>query len=398
LGLPTLRSFIAPHAKELLQYAFSPDDTRHSTPAFKVLACGHPEYLQPILESGLYLEYATELLITPGLSSLLVGRLSSLTVVALLNLPELACDACGFIYRLLPFCENPTVFNLFETLTGDDQRIQRAQQWLKDFGFCEFIPREIANIDFNYVSAGVTVFKDPVYNKACYLFQLISRGSSNPILGTDMRTPEIVQCLQKQFPQTPDFVQIARWDAILGQVSDKTVSQCQVFLTEAIAIVSQEMSRLKKFHVAALAFLTNVMELLPEVIPKIEASFIPSMLISLTAQFPSSTILHNAFIRFTEVVLKNPGVAERLVRLYVPFLIVNGESNDNRILKSCCIRVVELFITAAKSNSKLRQVVDDYTEMGPFVEKTIKPFRSRSTTRYGGDLPIDLSAFKGFFT
>jgi hypothetical protein len=398
LGLATLRSFIAPHAKELLQYAFSPDDSRHSTPAFKILTCGHPEYLRPLLESGMYVNYATELLIKPDISSLMVGRLSSLTVVALLNLPELACDACGFLYRLLPFCENPTVFNLFETLTGDDQRISKAQEWLRDFGFCMYIPREIGNIDFQYVSTGDNVFKDPVYNRACYLFQLISRGSGNPILGAELRTPDVVQCLQRQFPKMPDFVQIARWDAILAQVSEGTAEMCQVFVGEAVSIVCEEIIRLKKYHVAALSFLTNMMELLPDVIQRIESGFIPSMLISLTAQFHSSTILHNAFLKFTEVGLKNKAFAEQLVRLYLPFLIVNGESNDNRILRSCCIRVMELFITAAKSNSGLKHILDESPEVGPFIDHTIKPFRTKSTAKYGGDMPIDLSVFKGFFT
>jgi hypothetical protein len=55
-------------------------------------------------------------------------------------------------------------------------------------------------------------------------------------------------------------------------------------------------------------------------------------------------------------------------------------------------------MTAAKSNSRLKQVIEESPELGPFVEKTIKPFRARSTVRYGGDLPINLGVFKGFFT
>jgi hypothetical protein len=397
IGLPTLRSFIEPYSKELLQYAFSPEDARHSTPAFKLLTCGHPEYLRPLLESGMYLNYATETLITPGVSPVLIGRLSSLTVVALLNLPEVACDCCGFIYRLLPFCEIPTVFNLFETLTGEDSRIAQAQKWLLDFGFCEYIPREIGNVDFAHVPADGNVFKDPVYNKACYLFQLVSRGSKNAILGVELRTPAVVECLQKQFPNIPDFVQNARWDAIHSQVSEATAAGCEVFVGEAIALLSYHFTHLKKYHVTALSFLTKIMDLLPTVVRTIQNSTLPLMLVSLTIQFPNSTILHNAFLEFTEVCLKTLALADKLIRVYAPALVVHGESNHNRILKSCCIRTMELFINAVDGNRQLLSAWGESPEVGSFIENTIKPFRVNSGIRYGGDLPLNFNFLRSFF-
>jgi hypothetical protein len=59
---------------------------------------------------------------------------------------------------------------------------------------------------------------------------------------------------------------------------------------------------------------------------------------------------------------------------------------------------MELFLQAVSSNSQLKPALNESPEVAPFVEKTIKPFRTRSNTKYGGDMPIDLSGFRNFFT
>jgi hypothetical protein len=397
-GFPTLRTFVAPHSSELLKLSFSQDDAKLSTTAFKILNCGDCEYLRPLFESDVYRNNALELITQKNPPAFLLGRLASMTLIAFVSLGEIACDNCGFIYRLLPYCENPTVFNLFETLTGDDSRVEPAQKWLKDFGFCEYIPREVINIQFDHVSELANVFHDPVYNKAFYLFQLIARGLRNSVLGDEFRTESVVQCLKRQFPKMPDFVQISRWDALFFLVSEKNATSLEVFVDEAIRIVSEPFDRLKKYHISALAFITRMMRYDPTVYQTLDRSGLPSMMGTVVLGFPNSTILHNAFIDFIEVGLTNIAFADRVIRLYVPIISVHGESG-NRILKSVCIRLMELFLDAVKKQRKLKAAMAESSEGNKFIKDIVLPFRKMSQGNYGGmDSPIDFGMLRKVFS
>jgi hypothetical protein len=397
-GFPALRTFVAPHSAELLKLAFSQHEAKLSTTAFKILNCGDCEYLRPLFESDVYRNNALELITQKDPPAFLLGRLASMTVIALVSLGEIACDNCGFIYRLLPYCENPTVFNLFETLTSDDDRVEFAQKWLKDFGFCEYIPREVTNIPFDYVSELTNIFQDPVYNKAFYLFQLIARGLRNNILGDEFRTESVVQCLQRQFPKMPDFVQISRWDALFFLVSETNAESLDIFVNEALRLLSEPFRRLKKYHVSALAFITRMMRYVPAVYETLQRSGLPSMMGTVVLGFPNSTILHNAFIEFIEVGLSNLAFADRVIRLYVPIISVHGES-DNRILKSVCIRLMELFLNVVKKQPKLKSAMAESSEGNKFIKDIVLPFRKKSQGKYGGmDSPIDFSMLRKVFS
>jgi hypothetical protein len=397
-GIPALRTFVGPHSAALLKLSFSQDDPKLSTTAFKILNCGDSEYLRPLFESDVYRNNAVELIAEKDTPAFLLGRIASMTVVALVSLGAIACDNCGFIYRLLPYCENPTVFNLFETLTSDDSRVEPAQKWLKDFGFCEYIPREVTNIPFDHVSELTNVFQDPVYNKAFYLFQLIARGLRNAVLGDEFRTESVIQCLQRQFPKMPDFVQVSRWDALFFLVSEKNATSLEIFVGEALRLVSEPFDRLKKYHVSALAFITRMMKYVPTVYQTLERPSLPSMMGTVVLGFPNSTILHNAFIEFIEVGLSNLAFADRVIRLYVPIISVHGES-DNKILKSVCIRTMELFLDAVKKQPRLKSALAESGEGNKFIKDIVLPFRKKSQGKYGGmDLSIDFSVFRKVFS
>jgi hypothetical protein len=113
--------------------------------------------------------------------------------------------------------------------------------------------------------------------------------------------------------------------------------------------------------------------------------------------FPNSTILHNAFIDFIEVGLSNIAFADRVIRLYVPIISVHGES-ENRILKSVCIRLMELFLDAVKKEPKLSSAMAESSEANKFIKDIVLPFRKKSQGRYGGmDSPLDFSIFRKVF-
>jgi hypothetical protein len=381
---PRLCQFVSRHSLSLLTYALSTDSPDLSTTAFTILNSGTAEYIRPLLETNSYRDVSFHVLSQNDPPVHLVARIASLTLVALIHMPEIACDMCGFIYRLLPYCENATVFTLFDTLMNADTDAPHAQHWLKEIGVCEYIRREIVAMPFDYVSDLANTFQDPVYVKAICLFRLVARGLCNPILCDELRRDSVVLCLQKQFPQMPDFVQNARWSAIARIICEQNAPTLGIFLEEALRIVSEPFERLKMYRVSALGFITTMMKFSSDTYKRLEESCIPAMLVTVAISFPNSTILHNAFLHFIETGLTNLAFADRVIRLYVPAIVVKGESDENRIMKSLCIRLMELFIDAVSKQPQLRAAMAEAHEGATFIERTVIPFRKITKETYGG--------------
>ena len=397
IGFPVFQKYMSTKCNELLKFAFADELSLVSTNAYKILSCGDKTYLKPILEDGSYCDLATEMLTHADVPSFLIARLSSLTLTLLLNLPDLACEACGYIYHLLKYCENPTVFNLFEALTGSDPNVAPAQEWLKNLGFDAYIEREVMKIDFGYKSEGGNVFKDPVYNRACYLFILIGRSSENSIMGDSFKTANMVRCLSSTFENQPDFVTTAQWRAIIAITCEKTAPTAITFLRPALNMLTEPFTKLLEYRVSALIFITKMMNYSNLTLDLLLESQMPQMLINLVLQFENSTILHNAFLDFVELGVQEYKFTSQIINFYVPVVITYGESEENRVVKPCCIKVMEIFLKVAKKDKRIAQVLDEQAGVRDFVTNVVEPYNRKISTAYGGEFPIELKFFKSLF-
>ena len=151
IDFPHVHQFFCSHARELLHFAFTDSKNSVSTRAFQILSVNSPDLLKIILSNGIFLDSATDLLVQPNIPQYILGRLSSITLAALKTLPKQATQSTGFIYQLLPHCQNPSVFNFFETICSPDEELSVTHHWLNQMGFSEFILRELESIDYSHV-------------------------------------------------------------------------------------------------------------------------------------------------------------------------------------------------------------------------------------------------------
>lgn len=396
MKLPRFQSFMIERSRDLLRLAFSPERSSESTGAFRVLASGDRTFLATVLADNSFCDWATELLSNPNPPQFLIGRLSALTLTAFICLPDAAVESCGYIYRLLPYCENPTVFNLFQTLTSSDENVGPAQTWLKNMGFAEYIEREASAIDHAHRPEKGNAFKDPVFNRACYMYILIASSCESPTLAPEFQKKSIVACLKECFENQPDFVTTAQWRAIVAITCEATAYEMLHFVPIAVDMLAEQFSKLLEYRVLALQFLTKMVQLAPLAFDLLMEKQMPQMLIYLVLRFPNSTILHNAFVRFVEVGVEQGKFTAEIVNIYVPVLV--DASVEYRVLKPCFIRVMEIFVEQAKQNPEMAALLEEHQEAVEFVEGPMKDYQALSNTPYGGDLPLSLNFFKGFFS
>jgi hypothetical protein len=303
------------------------------------------------------------------------------------HLEHLAFPECVFIHHLLDFCDGPDIFDLFETITGYNtpRSPPSLGPWLRSFGFCQYLFRAVSSINFLHRSAHSSPYRDPVFNKAACLYELISRCCEHPSLQTGCRVAAVVQCLTQQFDPIPDFVQTTRWKAIVAVSCQATASVCVVFYTQAIAFLEAEVDHLREYRVLALTFLCRMMKIDDQIYEiMLKMGLIPSLM-TLVLHFPNSSLLHDQFLKFVANGLYNFEFAGMMLMVYVPVMLQQWEKNPNRLMRSLAMDVMRLISDAVDADERLRAAVrTNLLEVALFRRGPLKSFLQTISRPYGG--------------
>ncbi|KAH0786607.1 hypothetical protein GPJ56_009509 [Histomonas meleagridis] len=384
IGFSSVIDYLVAHSHDILNYAFKDEKSVVSTNAYAILSLGNPQILKPILDDSSFQNTALEILSKESVPQFTIGRLSSLTLTLLTNLPEQATESCGFIYHLLKYCENPGVFNFFETICSADPKYELTQKWLNEMGFSEYLLRELDKIDFSYESQEANKYKDSIYIRCLCFYKLIGKCCDNPIMVESFQSEHVVDSLSQAFPNEPSFIRSARWDSISAITSQKTaVFLLKKLFQTAVDILMEQFDRLLAYRVSALTFITKMLTIAPLSFELLLQSSMPQLLIHIVVQFPYSTFLHSAFLKFVEVGLTHLQFAIKIVGCYTPVIIDIAEDRKNRILSPCCIKMLEMFLEKAKTNKEISQVLNETPGIAKFVRGTMKEYQKLVDTPYG---------------
>ncbi|OHT16859.1 hypothetical protein TRFO_41522 [Tritrichomonas foetus] len=399
-GFDRVSIFFSKHSEELLDLTFSDEaDKVISSNSFSILMIGDERILMPLFDNGLFLDIAAKILTTPNVPASKIGRLVSLMQVCFSTLQGGATESCGFIYRLLPFCGNPSVFNFFGSICGEEENFESTQHWLNEIGFAEYIFLEFENVDFSYVSKEENVFKDPVFNLYLCLYQLISKCCENEILKNSFLKKKLVTILKHDFDNPPDFLKTARWNAIKAATCKDLALPLLIIIPDALEVLTENFTKLKSYHVSALEFITKMMILENATYDLLIKSSMPQLLITLVVNFEYSTILHSAFLNFVEIGLKHKNFAENLVMYYTPVVVNCSFTDLNRVLKPCFIKTMQLLIKKGKKDKKLKAALRNTPGYKKFVDGPMEEYLDVIKSSYGGEAPgLMMKKLKGFFT
>ena len=398
IGFSSVIDYLVAHSHEILNYAFKDEKSVISTNAYAILSIGNPQILKPILDDSSFQNTALKILTKPSVPQFTIGQLSSLTLTLLTNLPEQATESCGFIYHLLKYCENPGVFNFFETICTSDPKFELTQNWLNGMGFSEYLLRELDKIDFSYESKEPCAYKDSIYIRCLCFYKLIAKCCENPIMVESFQSEHVADSLAHAFPNEPSFICNARWNSISAITSQKTaVFLLNKLFKTAIDLLMEQFDKLLAYRVHALTFITKMLKIAPLSFELLLQSSMPQLLIHIVVQFPYSTFLHSAFLEFVKVGLTHQQFAIKIVGCYTPVIIDIAEDRKNRILSPCCIKMLEMFLDLAKTNKSIAQVLNETPGISKFVRGTMKEYRRLVDTPYGEPQTGVIKALRNIF-
>lgn len=369
----------------LLKVALSDDKSVIGSHAFQSLQVGASELNQAVLQSDIFRNIALELLTDQTTPEYTIGRLASLTQTFLLNSPEEAQPELGFIFHFLRYCGNPTVFNFWETITGDP-RAEKSQQWLLDMGYSEYVARELHNFDPSYESKSENKFIDPILTKLFCIYQIIFKSATNPLLASGFRTQEIIDAVKQGLKNPPDFIISAQWKALNSLCTADTEFMMRDLIPKALQYLSESMTYLAQYRVSALDFIVLMMDFYPSCFSTLKRSMLLQNLTVLILQFQETTILHSSFRNFVKKALTDNDYAEVVVTIYSPIMMDIAHRHQNKVLSPTCFVIMDYFIEQSKKNPVIKKALATNPEWNEFFKKDFPEYKKLLDSSYGGYL------------
>lgn len=389
MGDDDFQSFIEKHCFEVLDYALANGNSSATTGAFKLLTCGEKSFMEKMVGDGKFRERIQNVLARDEIEPAVMGRLTTLTFNAVSKFPtDATYNECSFAFDLLSRADMQSVFEMFSAIIREGKD---AQRWLERSQFASIIGSELEKIDFNHKSSSKSLYADPVYNRACHLYNLVYQCCRTAVLRDSFRTKEMIKCLQHTFVNLPDFVRNEQWKAIVLLADANTAPDCMVFVPEAIQILSEMPDKLTCYRETAIHFLAKMMSFQPKVYTMVAESSVPQTLISIALNFSSSTIIQNAFVAFVKAAVNDTQLAKKLIRYYVSVIIHFGSDSENRLLVYCFSQVLDILVNAAANDKQIANVLYEQHGVRKFVTSVLKPYQKQLRKSYGGKVPSQAS-------
>jgi hypothetical protein len=339
---PQLINFFVIHINQLLRIAFDETvDTDLSSRAFAVLEHAQPTVTSALLAGQKLNRMACSIIGNESVrnKSLLLNRLSSLSLAALYTSGASFTESCGYILQLVDELAECGVLFLFETLCSPDEDLDLVQKWLIGIGFPQTILKEIDH--FPSQTDADRLSRDA--NVLAALFRIVCLCGSSPILGPHFCTRSFVAALNRTVGDFPDFIENQRWEAFSALYCQTTSENLRGLFQPALELITDPAQCTTRAGVAALDLLAVMATLDRELVPHMARENLPATVLRLMFAHANHTVLQQAAWEFFEAILKVPPLRASVVGelLEVVSFHLQGQAPGARATAFELLRAVE---------------------------------------------------------
>jgi hypothetical protein len=273
---------------------------------------------------------------------------------------------------MLKYLDNSSVYALFEHICTKNPVLADVHEWLLDYGLQKDIARAISE-------TGNSNF-ERLYN--CY--KLIEISCNNPKLSPGFRSDVILDALSLFFDGLPPYIRAARWAALRAF---GTMSSIEEYVETAICALIPPVTAINEELVECIKFITYAIDKSEPAVESVFRSQLYQLVLRLVLQFNSATILHSSFRELACHSIKKKLLAEKVVAVYLPFLMAEAVNRLNGCLAATCWDVLHQFQNEGESDAEVKQVLIKY-DFGGFAKGQLVGYRNLLMRTWGG--PIEL--------
>ncbi|OHT00615.1 hypothetical protein TRFO_32672 [Tritrichomonas foetus] len=199
-------SKMSEHIDQILECLYEETPTEFGTRCFLALQSAQPHIIDSLIKSDCLQVPAMKILNQKRPPMLSICRLAGIIMAAIKNQPISISLMLGYIFQLLNFIDQPSIFDFFYGITGSNPELEDAQKWLVSVKFESIIVQQILAAHIDDI-------------KLKYLFQLISATKRSDILYPIFATSRVIGVITSK---VTNLYEDDRWETLLYLYCEST--------------------------------------------------------------------------------------------------------------------------------------------------------------------------------
>jgi len=317
----------------LLLLVFSSSESELSSKAFAILENAQPDLVSAMLSEQRFNRIACQFLAKLNPEPLLLSRLCSITISALIIQPNSIIDTCGFILQFLSYSDHVSVFSLYEMLCKNNESSIGIQNWLIDVGFPELLYKEIESTE--NVALETRDFDELLIS----YFSIVKISTTSRVLTNHFKTREYVSILNMFIGEYPIRVECYRWEALSFIISNSTMESMRGVFQSAIELLTNRLYSPTLAGFSCVKILSFMLDKDPELTQFFNMFNVPRIIGNLIILYQDHSSLHNVCREFFGICLRNQIMFDQALNNLIP-IVMGGIFSSSRTLVSTATRLL----------------------------------------------------------
>jgi hypothetical protein len=355
--------------------------------AFLLFTRHNPVLMEGLIENDILFSKLSDALYELSPDIRIISRIATLLSQMITTFPEQSTECCGFVVKLIEFSDEPGVFDLIEQICAPKSKLTAIQVALLEAQFSEVLMNEV-------------VLETANEARMASLIRIIRYSAANPVLSPGFRTPRILQTLAGLLGRASPSVAGELWLAASRIVCGSNLASAELFLTPAVARVSEYSAAVVYAQMHAVEFLARMLELGAKAAAACIDRALLEVILRLTVQFADSSNYMGAVFRFIRAGILWGPLTELLVAVFVPAMAAEASDTMRTAASAQSFVLLDELEILTHSDHNLAttlQTLDIFTE---FCRRELKGYRKIMSHDYGGPVqavPVFRTAlFAGF--
>lgn len=384
-----LRLYLSKHLPRLINIAFRKDTKETTLTALRLLTGGSRFVIPNLVKSTYFPEYVVKTIAKSSeLSPSTVGRICDITLSIFQSGKTEILKSCGYVLFLLQYCDNSSVYSMFQSILSDDnEKMKKYQDWLFDIGFIDELSSDILEtLSSTFLTNNIDESDLPSlsYNygheKLINLLRLVSDAARNrPHIKKDIISGHLKNLfIPSNSNHFPHHISDYYWEA-LNTLYDRDLSE---FYTD-IAFSAQKMiisfsksdeRQIHRYISESLNFITKFIEDKPELVD----NDLLNAVTSLMAKFNGSSLLLCDIRQFFQQCIKAKELKEKVPLVVISKLLYYGNDSRNGLISFFSKAIIE-DMTKSETAKKTIKKMDNVSK---FIKHKIEPLSKKREFGY----------------
>ncbi|OHT07091.1 hypothetical protein TRFO_05305 [Tritrichomonas foetus] len=352
-----------------------------SKTAFLLLSNGSKYVVDALIKDYTFFIKATTILNQNEISPKLAGRIAAIFVNIINRSKESSINAIGFLTQLIRFIRDPSVFDLYHTMTMHKKRFNEMQILMSQVNLDSFVIEELSKVEN---SPDTFYDVDKKLNLCLFIQDCLKNSILMHSFQNDRILKKLIELMDSEVCKNNIYLLNQVWQAISLLPSPKTIPKMQSLIKTALEIINKKVETIHIYHSSVFEFLSQITSLKPTMLNDKAKNDIILSIKFFIREFPSSTSLMTPIFRVIRASMASRDFSHKVLSNLMPLFINLAQSKNRNAASASATQFLadmERMKTVSIMINKSLSINAEYTA---FYKSTFKKYLEEMNKPYGG--------------